>query len=176
MSSQRQQEKNAREALSQKVNPQNYRELVDPDKPERNLVILEALMKAFMLTSSEKEEALRFLFSHGLDFTKPCSFGATDTVHQFLSTELAWLRAGFRAGLNPNTVINRNPVLYSILQNYDEETVNQAQIVKMFLEFGFVPVPGTEEVMENLDRQWVDPEVNQSRVFLEKFVESIPKK
>ena len=163
--------------IAKKVTFQNYQQMVQ-EHPAHLMIILNSLVvqsEETEVDNRKKEEVMRYLFTHGLDFTVPHSFKGCETVHQYLSTNLDWLRAGFQAGLNPNTIIDENPVLYGILQNLDEDLVNQAKIVRMFLEFGFVKKPGTEEVVDDLQEQWVNPEVNEARVFLQHFVETIPR-
>jgi hypothetical protein len=163
--------------IAKKVTFQNYQQMVQ-EHPAHLMTILDSLViqsEETEVDNRKKEEVMRYLFTHKLDFTVPHSFKGCETVHQYLSTNLAWLRAGFQAGLNPNTIIDENPVLYGILQNLDEDLVNQAKIVRMFLEFGFVKKPGTEEVVDDLQEQWVNPEVNEARVFLQHFVETIPR-
>lgn len=165
--------------IAKKVTFKNYQQIVQ-EHPAHLMTILDSLVihseDNEQVEIAKKEEVLRYLFAHGLDFTVPHSFKGCENLHQYLSTSLDWLQAGFQAGLDPNTVIDGNPVLYGILQNPEEDLLNQAKIVRMFLQFGFVKKPGTEEVIDDLQEVWVDPEVNQARVFLEKFIESIPKK
>lgn len=170
--------------IAAKVTFQNYADVLK-EYPGRHGFILEVLMDrevaakkrgAPVLYQEERVKILKYFFSHCLDsswYYRNCS-----SVHQILSSPpdqqgIDWLRAGFQAGLDPNTVIGGNPVLYEILQDVYCEA-KQAQIVRLFLEFGFIPVPGTESMIKRLRELWV-PERNRDLIFLERFVKSIPK-
>ncbi len=172
--------------IAAKVTFQNYAEVLK-EYPGRHGFILEVLMDREVAAKKrgapvpyqeERVEILKHFFSHGLDPSSPWYYRGCSSVHQFLcfppdQQGVEWLRAGFQAGLDPNTVIGGNPVLYEILQDVYCEA-KQAQIARLFLEFGFIPVPGTESMIKRLRELWIR-ERNRDLVFLERFVESIPK-